>query len=195
ENKVPAWIDGFLAERGYSISPQAAQILTAYLGNDLAKIANELNKLIIAVKDKKQINPEHIEKNIGLSKDYNVFELQNALGTKNILKANQIINYFGANEKLNPIQKTVANLYFYFSKLFTYHFLKNKSEQNVAAELRVNPYFAKSYIAAAKRYSPTKLYEIMGILREYDLKSKGMGVSGLVSSADLQKEMIYKILH
>ena len=195
EYKIPAWIDNFLANRGYKISPQAAQILTAYLGNDLAKIANELNKLIIALKDKKQITPEHIEKNIGFSKDYNVFELQNALGEKNILKANQIINYFGANEKLNPIQKTIANLYFYFSKLFTYHFLKNKSEQNVAAELRVNPYFAKSYIAAAKRYSPTKLYEIMGILREYDLKSKGMGVSGLVGTAELQKEMIYKILH
>ena len=195
EYKIPAWIDNFLANRGYKISPQAAQILTAYLGNDLAKIANELNKLIIALKDKKQITPEHIEKNIGFSKDYNVFELQNALGEKNVLKANQIINYFGANEKLNPIQKTIANLYFYFSKLFTYHFLKNKSEQNVAAELRVNPYFAKSYIAAAKRYSPTKLYEIMGILREYDLKSKGMGVSGLVGTAELQKEMIYKILH
>lgn len=193
--KVPAWIDNYLKERGYSISPQAAQILTAYLGNDLGKVANELNKLIIAVKESKKITPEHIEKNIGLSKDYNVFELQNALGEKNILKANQIINYFGANEKLNPIQKTTANLYYYFSKLFTYHFLKNKSEQNVAAELRVNPYFAKSYISAAKRYSPTKLYEIMGILREYDLKSKGMGVSGLVSTAELQKEMIYKILH
>lgn len=193
--KVPAWIDEYLKERGYSISPQAAQILTGYLGNDLAKVANELNKLVIAVKDDKKITPEHIEKNIGLSKDYNVFELQNALGEKNILKSNQIINYFGANEKLNPIQKTIANLYFYFSKLFTYHFLKNKSEHNVAAELRLNPYFAKSYIAAARKYSPTKLYEIMGILREYDLKSKGMGTSGLVSTAELQKEMIYKILH
>jgi DNA polymerase-3 subunit delta len=193
--KVPAWIEGFLAEKGYKISPQAAQILTAYLGNDLGKVANELNKLMIAVKDTQKIIPEHIEKNIGLSKDYNVFELQNALGEKNILKANQIINYFGANPALNPIQKTISTLYFYFSKLFTYHFLKNKSEQNVAAELRVIPYFAKSYIAAAKKYTPTKLYEIMGILREYDLKSKGLESSSLSDSAELQKEMIYKILH
>jgi len=193
--KIPAWIENYLGDREYSITPQAAQILTAYLGNDLGKVANELNKLIIAVKNKKKITPEDIEQNIGLSKDFNVFELQNALGEKNILKANQIINYFGANEKLNPIQKTTANLYFYFSKLFMYHFLKNKSEQNVAAELRVPPFFAKQYISAAKRYSPTKLYEIMGILREYDLKSKGMGVSGLVGSAEIQKEMIYKILH
>jgi len=195
EYKVPAWIDGYLTEKGYSISPQAAQILTTYLGSDLGKVANELEKLIIAIKDTKKITPEHIEKNIGLSKDYNVFELQNALGEKNILKANQIINYFGANQTLNPIQKTIANLYFYFSKLFTYHFLKNKSEQNVAAELRVNPYFAKSYIAAARKYNPTKLYEIMGILRVYDLKSKGIESSTLLDKAELQKEMIYKILH
>ncbi|HKJ78358.1 MAG TPA: DNA polymerase III subunit delta, partial [Prolixibacteraceae bacterium] len=195
ENKIPAWIDEYLKEKGYSITPQASQILTAYLGNSLGKVANELNKLIIAVKDQKKITPEHIEENIGLSKDYNVFELQNALGEKNILKANRIINYFGANEKLNPIQKTIANLYFYFSKLFTYHFLQNKSEYNVAAELQVAPFFAKSYIAAAKKYSPTKLYEVMGILREYDLKSKGMGASGMVDAASLQKEMIYKILH
>jgi DNA polymerase-3 subunit delta len=195
EYKVPAWIENYLKDREYSITPQAAQILTAYLGADLGKVANELNKLIIAVKDKKKITPDDIEKNIGLSKDYNVLELQNALGDKNVLKANQIINYFGANEKLNPIQKTIANLYFYFSKLFMYHFLIDKSVQNVQAELRLHPYFAKQYIAAAKRYSKTKLYEIMGILREYDMKSKGMGVSTLVSSAELQKEMIYKILH
>jgi DNA polymerase-3 subunit delta len=195
EYRIPAWIEDYMKKREYSITPQAAQILTGYLGNDLGKVANELNKLIIAVKDKNKITPEDIEKNIGLSKDYNMFELQNALGEKNVLKANQIINYFGANEKLNPIQKTTANLYFYFSKLFAYHFMKNKSEQNVSAELRLHPFLAKQYIAAAKRYSPTKLYEIMGILREYDLKSKGMGVSGLINSSELQKEMVYKILH
>ncbi len=195
ENKVPAWIEGYLAEKGYSISPQAAQILTAHLGNNLGKVANELNKLLIAVSDTNKITADHIEKNIGLSKDFNVFELQKALGEKNALKANQIINYFGANPSLNPIQKTTTNLYFYFSKLFTYHFLKNKTEQNIAAELKIHPFFVKETVAAAKKYSPTKLYEIMGILREYDMKSKGMEVSGLVDTGDLQKEMIYKILH
>jgi DNA polymerase-3 subunit delta len=124
-----------------------------------------------------------------------VLELQNALGKKDVLKANKIISYFAANSTLNPIQKTIANLYYYFSKLFTYHFLEDKSEHNVAAELRVNPYFVRDYITAAKRYSPTKLYEIMGILREYDMKSKGYNVSTLVETGDLQKEMIYKILH
>ncbi len=195
ENKVPAWVESYLAEKGFKITPQASQILTSFLGNDLGKVANELDKLIIAVKDTKQITAEHIEKNIGVSKEFNVYELQNALGEKNILKANRIINYFGANEKLNPIPKTIASLYFYYSKLFTYHFLENKSEYSVAAGLGLSPFIAKSYISAAKKYTPTKLYEIMGILREYDMKSKGGEGTGLVDTASLQKEMIYKILH
>ncbi len=195
ENKIPGWIDGFLKEKGYSITPQAAQLLTAYLGTELGKIANELNKLVIAVKDTNRITPDHIERNIGVSKDFNLLELQNALGKKDVLKANKIIAYFAANPSLNPIQKTVAGLYFYFSKLFTYHFLKDKSERSVSSELRVHPFFAREYVDAAKRYTPTKLYEIMGILREYDMKSKGFNASTMVESGDLQKEMIYKILH
>lgn len=195
ENKIPGWIDSYLKDHNYTITPQAAQLLTSFLGTDLSKIANELNKLVIAVKDSNRITPEHIEKNIGVSKDYNVLELQNALGQKDVLKANKIINYFGANPTQNPIQKTIAGLYFYFSKLFTYHFLKDKSERSVASELRVHPFFVKDYVAASKRYSPTKLYEIMGILREYDMKSKGFNASTMVNETDLQKEMIYKILH
>lgn len=195
ENQVPAWIDKYLKSHDYTITPQAAQLLTSFLGTDLSKVANELNKLVIAVKDSNRITPEHIEKNIGVSKDFNLIELQTALGNKDILRANKIIQYFGSNPTLNPIQKTIAGLYFYYSKLFTYHFLKDKSERSVASELRVNPYFVRDYISAAKKYSPTKLYEIMGILREYDLKSKGLNVSTMVDSGDLQKEMIYKILH
>ncbi len=195
ENKIPSWIENYLAGYQYSITPQASQILTSFLGNDLSKIANELDKLVIAVKETNKITPEHIEKNIGVSKDYNIYELQNALGEKNVFKANQIIQYFAANPSLNPIQKTISNLYFYYSKLFTYHFLKDKSDRNVAAELKVPPFIAKSYISAAKKYSPTKLYEIIGILRDYDMKSKGYEVSTMVDSGELQKEMIYKILH
>lgn len=195
EYKLPKWIDDFLAQKSYKITPQAAQILISFLGTDLSKIANELNKLIVAVKGAERITPSDIEKNIGVSKDYNVLELQNALGEKNAFKANQIIQYFGANPALNPIQKTTISLYYYFVKLFKYHFLKDKSERNVSAQLGINPYFVKDTVAAAKRYSPTKLYEIIGILREYDLKSKGFEMSTMVSDADLQKEMIYKILH
>jgi len=193
--QVPGWIDKYLKERDYSINPQAAQLLTSYLGSELGKVANELDKLVIAVKDSNRITPEHIEKNIGISKNFNVFELQNALGEKNFLKANQIIRHFAANPGENPIQRTIPQLFGYFSNLFTIHFLKDKSEGAVASALGMHPYFAKSMIAASKKYTPTKLYEIVGILREYDMKSKGFGATSMVSTVDLQKEMIYKILH
>jgi DNA polymerase-3 subunit delta len=195
EWKLPNWIDNYLAARDFTITPQAAQLLTSYLGADLGKVANELNKLIIAVKNTNKITPDHIEKNIGLSKEYNLFELQNALGERNIFKANQIIQYFGANPTTNPIQRTIPILFGFFSNMFAYHFLKDKSEGNVAAQLGMHPFAAKNVITAAKKYTPTKLYEIIGILREYDLKSKGFDTSGAVSTGDLQKEMIYKILH
>ncbi|TNF45285.1 MAG: DNA polymerase III subunit delta [Bacteroidetes bacterium] len=193
--KLPGWIENYLAKREYSITPQASQLLSSYLGADLGKVANELNKLIVAVKNTNRITPDHIEKNIGLSKEYNLFELQNALGEKNVFKANQIIQYFGANPTANPVQRTIPTLFGFFSNMFAYHFLKDKSEGAVAAELGIHPFAAKNVVAAAKRYTPTKLYEIIGILREYDMKTKGFEVSGMVSTADLQKEMIYKILH
>lgn len=195
ENQVPAWIDKYLKKHDFTIEPQAAQILTAYLGTDLSKVANELNKLIIAVKDTNHITPAHIEKNIGLSKDFNLFELQDALGSRNVFKANQIIHYFGANPQQHPIQKTTSTLFSYFSKIFAYHFLKDKSERNAVAQLGGHPFYIRKIIAASKKYNPAKLYEIIGILREYDMKSKGMGVSGLTDTSELQKEMIYKILH
>ena len=195
EYKLPNWIESYLAQREFTITPQAAQLLTAYLGADLGKVANELNKLIIAVKNTSKITADHIEKNIGLSKEYNLLELQNALATKNIFKANQIIQHFGANPTANPIQRTIPTLFGYFSNMFAYHFLKDKSENNVSAELRIHPFVAKNLIIAAKKYTPTKLYEIIGILREYDMKSKGFDTSTMISTGDLQKEMIYKILH
>ena len=147
------------------------------------------------VKETNKITPAHIEKNIGLSKDFNLFELQDALGSRNVFKANQIIHYFGANPQQHPIQKTTATLFSFFSKIFSYHFLKDKSEQGAVAELGGHPFYIRKIIAASKKYNPTKLYEIIGILREYDMKSKGFGVSGLTESGELQKEMIYKILH
>lgn len=195
ENQIPSWIENYLKNYNYTIAPQASQILTDSLGNDLGKIANELNKLVIAVKDTAHLTPVHIEKNIGISKDYNLFELQDALVSKNVFKANQIINYFGANQQQHPIQMTIAVLFGFYSKLFAIHFMNDKSEQGVISKMGGNPYFIKKLIAASKKYNPTKLYEIIGILREYDLKSKGMGISTLVDPADLQKEMIYKILH
>ncbi len=194
DNKLPAWINGYLSSQGYSIEPQASAMLAEYLGTDLSKVSNELNKLIISLPKGTKISPDHIEKNIGISKDYNIFELQNALGTKNVLKTNQIINYFAANPATNPFTRTIGSLYFYFSKLLKFHFLKDKSPNSVASALQINPFFVRSYTDAAKVYNPKKLVAIIGILREYDMKSKGMG-NVSASHGDLQKEMIYKILH
>lgn len=194
DNKLPGWINSYLSAHDYSIAPQASAMLAEYLGTDLSKVSNELDKLIISIPKGTKITPDHIEKNIGISKDYNIFELQNSLGEKNILKTNQIINYFAANPSSNPFTRTIASLYFYFMKILTYHFLTDKSPNSVASALQVNPFFVKSYTAAAKVYNPKKLVEIMGILREYDMKSKGFG-NVSTTAGDLQREMIYKILH
>ncbi|PTN07848.1 DNA polymerase III subunit delta [Mangrovibacterium marinum] len=194
DNKLPDWIKSYLANRSFTIVPQAAQLLAEYLGSDLSKVSNELEKLIISLPAKTQITADHIEKNIGISKDYNIFELQNALGQRNILKSNQIINHFAANPNANPLPRTISSLYQFFMKLLTFHFLDDKSPTAAASKLGVNSYFVKDYIAAARQYPIRKLVAIIGTLREFDMKSKGLGnVSS--SAGDLQKELIYKILH
>jgi len=194
DNQLPAWIINYLKNQQYTITPQAAAMLSEYLGADLSKVVNELDKLIISLPAGVQITPDHIEKNIGISKEFNVFELQNALGERDLLKANRIINYFGANPASNPIPIVIASLFSYFSKILNYHFLDDKSQNNVASVLQVHPFFVKTYVAAAKNYNIKKLVEIVSILREFDMKSKGWG--GISATpADLQREMIYRILH
>lgn len=194
DNQLPAWISSYLKNQQYTILPQAAAMLTEYLGADLGKVANELDKLIISLPVGTQITPDHIEKNIGISKEFNVYELQNALGERDLLKANRIINYFGANPSDNAAPKVIASLFGYFSKILNYHFLEDKSQNSVASVLQVHPFFVKTYISAAKNYNIKKLVEIVSILREYDMKSKGWG-NVSASPTDLQREMIYRILH
>ena len=193
DNQVPAWITGYLTERGYTIVPAAAALLTEYLGSELSKVANELNKLMITLPvNEKKITLEHIETNVGISKDYNVFELQKALGDKDVLKANRIIDYFARNPNSNPIVMVISSIYSYFVKILAYHYLTDKSQ--AAATLKVNPYFVKDYETAARKYPAPKVVQIVSILREYDLKSKGVGSSS-ASDGDLMREMIFKILH
>lgn len=194
DNQLPTWIISYLKNQQYSIAPQAAAMLAEYLGTDLSKVANELDKLIISLPTGTQITPDHIERNIGISKEFNVFELQNALGERDLLRANRIINYFGANPSGNPVPVVISSLFSYFSKILNYHFLEDKSQNNVASVLQVHPFFVKTYVSASKNYSIKKLVEIVSILREYDMKSKGWG-NVSATSADLQREMIYRILH
>lgn len=194
DNQIPAWINKYLNNKLYTIDPVASALLNDYLGTDLSKIVNELDKLIISLPANSKITTKHIEENIGISKDYNNFELQNALTKKDILKANRIIDHFGKNQKENPIILTINSLYHYFRKILIYHFMKDKSNRNVAATLQINPYFVKDYQIAARRYNPKKVVQIISYLREYDLKSKGVdNVSA--TPLELLKELMFKILH
>lgn len=194
ENQVASWINNYLKKKKYSISPVSSKLLTDFLGTDLSKISNELDKLMITLPENSSITPDDIEKNIGISKDYNVFELQTALGQKNILKANRIINHFANNPKDNPMVMIIISLFGYFSKILTYHYTKDKSQNNIASVLGVHPYFVKDYISAAKRYNTRKTVAIISMLREYDMKSKGFG-NVSTTHGDLLKEMVFKILH
>ncbi|MCD4727011.1 MAG: DNA polymerase III subunit delta [Pirellulales bacterium] len=194
DNKIPDWINDNLKQKGYSITPKASFLLSEYLGTDLSKISNEISKLIINLPENTQITDVHIEENIGISKDFNVFELQKTLGKKNVYKSNQIINYFAANPKENPIYKIIPVLYSFFSKLLIYHQLKDRSRNNVASALSINPYFVYDYENAAKNYSFEKLSKIISYLREYDVKSKGVGNIS-AKDGELMKELNFKILH
>jgi len=193
DNKIPAWIEGYISDKGYKINQQASAMLSEYLGNDLSKIANELEKLMLNVAVGQEITLKHIHDNIGISKEYNVFELQTALSKKDAFKVNQIINYFEANPKANPIVLVLGNLNNYFSKVLAYHYVKDKSQQNLARELGVNPYFVKDYEQAGRSYSYQKTMQIISYLREYDLKSKG--VESNAPHGELMKELMFKILH
>jgi DNA polymerase-3 subunit delta len=181
--------------QGIKTDPNASAMLTEYLGSDLHKIVNELNKLIITLPaGKPVITTSLIEKNIGISKDYNNFELQKAVGERNILKANMIVHHFANNPKDNPVTLSIASLFSYFSKLLTYHYLTDKSKNNVAAVLKVNPYFVKDYEISASKYNVSKTVQIISLLRTYDMKSKGFG--DLSSEpGDLLKELVFKVLH
>ncbi|MFV0248770.1 MAG: DNA polymerase III subunit delta [Tenacibaculum sp.] len=194
ENQVVDWIVKFLANKEFAIQPQAAQMLVAYLGTDLSKINNELEKLLTVLSAKTTISSEHIEKNIGISKNFNNFELLKAIGQRNIVKANQIINYFAENPKNNPLVMSISLLFSFFTQLFVYHSLIDKSKNTVAKTLKINPYFVDDYVSAAKNYPMRKVSQIISLLRDADLKSKGIGANSLPQSAIL-KELLFKILH
>ncbi len=193
EDKVPAWIIGYLKERNYSTDQKTATLLVDFLGNDLGKIGNELDKLMVVVPEGlNQITADLIEKNIGISKDYNTFELTRALATGDLVKANRIVNYFSTHPKNNPFILTIASLFYYFTKVLLYHGLSDKSRENVARELGINPFFAGEYMQAGNQFPLAKTRMIIWWLREYDLKAKG---GSMASEGDLLRELIFKITH
>ncbi len=192
ENQVGTWITRVLQGKGYSIEPKASAMLVEFLGNDLSRISNELNKLQIILPKGHTISAKDIEENIGFSKDFNVFELQNALGSKNQIKAYQIANYFADNPKDNPMVVTTSLVFSFFVKLLKYHGLKDKTPKNVASALGISPFFVKDYDVALRNYPMKKVSRIIAGLREIDIKSKGVGANSL-SQKDLLKEMLVEI--
>lgn len=195
DNQIPDWISKQLKSKSYSINPDAGNLMAEYLGTDLSKISNELEKMVINLPKGTSITIEHVQKNIGISKDYNVFELQNALGARDIVKANRIINYFTANPKENPLPKVTGALYNFFSKVFVLNSLANASENDQIKGLGLrSAWFLKDYKRAAKNYNRSRSENVIALLREYDLKSKGVNRES-TSEGELLKELIYKILH
>jgi len=194
ESQVSEWIASNLKDKGYQIEPKAGYMLVEFLGTNLSKIDNELEKLILILPKETVITPAHIEKNIGISKDFNNFELRKAVGEKQIVKVNQIANYFSQNPKSNPLVMTISLLNSFFTQLLMYHGLKDKGKINVAKVLRINPYFVNEYQSAARNYPMRKVAQIIALLREADLKSKGVGASNL-PHGDILKELLFKVMH
>lgn len=193
EDKVPEWLRKNLQAEGHAITHKAAMLLVEYLGNDLGRIENELKKLKMFVPAHTEITPNHIEEHIGISKDYNNFELKKAIGERNVLKATKIITYFAQNPKDNPFVLTVTLLHMFFSQLLQYHGLKDHSSKNVIASLRISPYFVSEYHTAARNYPMKRVSQIISHLREMDLKGKGVGGNNL-NESDLLKELLVKII-
>ncbi|MGB0891302.1 MAG: DNA polymerase III subunit delta [Flavobacteriaceae bacterium] len=193
ENQVSDWIRRVLGGKKYHIEPKAAQMLVEFLGTDLSKISNELDKLTSVLSKETIINDKHIEENIGISKDFNNFELRKAVGQKDIVKANRIINYFAQNPKNNPLVMTISLLNSFFTQLLMYHGLNDKSKASVAKNLGVNIYFVDDYASAARNYPMRKVAQIIGLLRDADVKSKGVGANQ--TNADILKELLFKIMH
>lgn len=195
ENEIPAWIGQSLKERGLNTRPEAQQLLAEYLGTDLGRIDQELNKLQLVLEPGQTVDPQVVEENVGISKDYNNFELTKALSTGDYSRAFRIQKYFEANPKDNPLVMTLSILYAYFSKLMILHQAKDKTPRGLSSLLGVNPYFIKDYQQGATRYNMKKLARIIGYLRDCDRRSKGIGGTNAVPDSELLKELLVKIVH
>ena len=197
ENEVSPWISTYVQQQGYSIEPAASAIMADYVGNDLNKLVNELDKLfsLLPTSDKK-LTAANIEQNIGISKEYNTFELNNAVAQRNILKANRIAYHFSKNPSEYPIVVTIATLYTLFRNMLKLYALKkqNATQGQVASELGVNPFFVKDYETAIRLYPLPKVIEGISLLREYDMRSKGFNNTS-ASHSELLRELLYKLMH
>ncbi len=194
DNQVQKWIDEYCIKNQYKIESKSNQMLIEFLGNDLSKIANELTKLFIIIPKGTVITPAIIEKNIGISKDYNAFELTKAFGTRDYFRIYSVVQHFEANSKDNPPQKVIPMMFPYFQKLLKYHYTDDKSRTNLIKVLGVGPQYIDEYINASRFFNLERTLKSISIMREYDLKSKGLEASTGVKGSDLIKEMVIKII-
>jgi DNA polymerase-3 subunit delta len=194
EQKLPQWIEAYLHEQGYGIQPKASYLLTEYLGSDLKKVTNELDKLLLDDQVSKEVTIEDIEKNVGISKDYNIFELQNALGRKDVVTTTKIVNYYRANPKANPMPMLTASLFSYFSKLFSLVYKEEKATNEELARAVGIPNFVLNEHVKAAQHFKNKFDEVFEIIHEYDLRARGIDDAG-TPEPELMREMLYRLLY
>jgi DNA polymerase-3 subunit delta len=193
DNQLPSWTSGYLQSKGYQITPRALTLLVDHIGNDLNRISNEIEKLSINLVTEKNITEDDIEKYIGVSKEYNIFELQHAISNKDLSKGIRIIQYFEANPKSAPIQLVLPSLYNYFAKILSIYQMNDKSEKALRPIFYNNPFLVQQAIDTLLNYSFAEAEQAIILLHEYNLKSVGIKNSG-TSGASLMKELVYKII-
>jgi DNA polymerase III subunit delta len=194
EYQLAEWIQQYIKTTGYEMTSKACMLMVESLGNDLGRIVKELEKLAVLIEKGTTINDKHIEENIGISKDYNVFELTNAVANKDNLKALKIVDYFEHNPKAADLVFVISNLFKFFSQIMRIHFLPNKSREAVAKALGVHPFVAGELTNAKNKYDPRKIAANIALIHEYDLKSKGVGNTS-ATQGELMREMVYQLIH
>ena len=190
---MPDWIAGVLQTKGFSFSSKVPHILAESIGNDLSRISNEIDKLAIVLPEGQKIDEALVEKHIGISKEYNVFELNNAVASKDLVKALKIVKYFQANPKAGDLVPVIAMLFKLFSQLMRIHFLPDKTREGIAKAIGVHPFVAGELINSKNHYNPKKVAENIELLYTYDLKSKGVGNSG-ETNGELMRELVIQLM-
>lgn len=196
ERDLNAFINSYVKRKGFTIEPKATEMVANFIGTDLSRLTRELDKLTISLSENKRITPSLVERNVGISKNFNYFELQNAILNNDIFKANAIVNYFGENPKINPLQATLSLLFRYFSNLMLAYYAPQKNARGIMdmLDLRIE-WQTKDYDKGMRLFSGVKTMEIIGYIRDIDVRSKGVGETGSTSEGELLKELIYKIMH
>jgi len=194
DNQVPAWITSYIKSKGLQINPKATLLLSEYIGADISRLANEIDKLSLNLKEGQTINEHLVQENVGISKDYNIFELQTAIINQDVLKANRIVNYFEANPKNNPLIPNITLLFSFFTKLLCLHAAADKSEAAISKSLGNRSFLVKEYLQAMRLYHYARTVQIIGFIRHADLQAKGI-TGGNLAEGEILRELVFKILH